>query len=327
MTRIVTFIKTFRAKMRHILIGHLSFEHIDIEKTLDEIKLSLGKHEARSIQNQRYTSIQDAEFRVFSQFGQDGIIQYLIHKIPIKNKVFIELGSGDFSESNTRFLLMNNNWQGKIVDGNDSHTHFLQSEKGKDIRYRFDIQAITTFIDTKNINSIIATCDVPKDIGLLSIDIDGMDYWIWEAITTIAPRIVIIEYNSTFGADFPISVPYKKDFDRAKAHHSLLYFGASLKALCLLAKKKGYVFVGTTSAGNDAFFVRKDVVGKLPQLSVQQGYTPSRFRESKNKKGELTYVNNHRDRLQLIADKKVFDIQKKKLIEIGTVFQLNTSHK
>lgn len=323
MQSLVHLLKGLRNKIRHIFVGHLTYEHFHIEKELENVKLAIGKHEARLVKNAKYTNIHEAEFRVFSQFGEDGIIQYLINKVPIKNEIFIELGVGDYSESNTRFLLMNNNWQGKIVNSGTEHIDYLYNKKNGDFSYRYEIEAVSAFIDKENINQIIKDFHLPEDIGILSIDLDGIDYWIWDAITTIKPRIVIVEYNSTFGSSHAITVPYKKDFDRTKAHYSNMYFGASLSALCSLATKKGYQFVGSNSAGVNAFFVRKDLATKLPKVSVKKGYVKSLYRESKDKRGNLTYISSHEERLRLIADQKVFDIQKKKLTTILQLFNLN----
>jgi hypothetical protein len=146
------------------------------------------------------------------------------------------------------------------------------------------------------------------DIGLLSIDIDGNDYWVWQAINVISPRIVICEYNSVFGRNNPVSVPYGEQFNRTVAHHSNLYFGASLKALCLLGEQKGYVFVGSNSAGSNAFFVRKDFALNVSAMDCQTGYVKSKFRESRNERGHLTYVSGN-DRIKLIENLRVIDVE------------------
>ncbi|KKT98221.1 MAG: hypothetical protein UX35_C0003G0074 [Microgenomates group bacterium GW2011_GWA1_46_15] len=315
-------LKALLTHIRHLLFGHLTYEYVHIEKELESIKLALGKHEARTIKDLHLASIQEAEFRVFSQFGEDGIIQYLINKVPIQNRIFIELGVGNYSESNTRFLLMNNNWQGKIINSGTEHIEFLHSEKRGDFYYRYDITAVSAFIDRNNISALIKDFNVPRDVGILSIDLDGVDYWIWEAITLISPRIVIIEYNSHFGKDFAVTVPYKSDFDRIQEHYSGLYFGSSLHALCILAKKKGYQFVGSNSAGVNAFFVRNDVIGNLPKLTAKQGYVKSSYRDSRDSSGNFTYMNSHGERLMLIANQKIFDVQKGKLTTIGKLFQV-----
>ena len=309
---IFAYIKRVRKVLRHLLIGHVSDEHIDLQKKLERISLAVGKQESRTVQKIKTENIQDAEFQVFSQFGEDGIIQYLIHHIPISNKTFVELGVGNYEESNTRFLLMNNNWKGLIVNQGTEHLEYLQSEMGKSLRYLHQLEAVSSYITKKNVNEIISQTGIRGDIGLLSIDLDGVDYWIFEAITTISPRILIIEYDSVFGDTKAITVPYKDDFDRRVEHYSNLYFGASLKALCLLAKKKGYIFVGSNSAGNNAFFVRKDVARGLPNLTTKQGYVKNLYRESMDIQGRLTYLSDHKDRMKCIEGMRIYNIEIKK---------------
>lgn len=314
-------VKKVRAILRHLLIGHLTDEHRDLERKLEQLALSIGRHEARTVCNAKYTNIQAAEFKVFSQFGEDGIIQYLIHTIPIPNRTFVELGVGSYEESNTRFLLMHDNWKGLIVDAGTEHVEYLNSEKGKYLLYAHELTAVSAFLTTNTVNKLLRDAKVTGDIGLLSIDIDGMDYWIFESISAISPRIVIIEYNSTFGPKATVTVPYAKAFNRTRAHYSNLYFGASLQALCILAKKKGYVFVGSNSAGNNAFFVRKDVAHNLPTMTAQKGYVRSLYRESKDVKGRLTYLGDHRVRLKEMQDMDVLDIRTGKLRKVKTLME------
>jgi len=209
-----------------------------------------------------YENIHDAEFKVFSQFGEDGIIQYLIHNIgidPICQK-FIEFGVGDYTESNTRFLLINDNWTGLVIDGGEQYIDNIRKD---DIYWRYDLTAVNSFINKENINQIFLDNKFSGEIGILSIDIDGNDYWIWECIEVVNPIIVIVEYNSIFGGKSATTIPYDPFFMRGKAHYSHLYWGCSLKALCLLAEQKGYCFVGSNSNANNAFFVRKDKVVRL----------------------------------------------------------------
>jgi hypothetical protein len=242
-------------------------------------------------------------FKVFSQFDEDGIIQYLIHKVPIKNKTFIEFGVENFEESNTRFLLMNDHWQGMVLDASAPDIRYIQQDK---IYWQYDLQAKCTWITRENINALLQTSGFGEDVGLLSIDIDGNDYWIWEAIESIRARIVIIEYNSLFGLR-PISVPYQEDFERSAAHSSNLYYGSSLAALHHLAAKKGYLLVGSNVLGHNAFFVRSDIAGELRGLELNEAYVESRFRESRDSTGRLSYVRGN-DRIQLIRDMPVVQV-------------------
>ena len=251
------------------------------------------------------TDIHEAEFKVFSQFGDDGIIQYLISQMDIPNKTFIEFGVENYTESSTRFLLMNNNWKGLIIDGSKEH---MDSVRSSAWFWRYDLTAVDRFIDRDNINKIFTENAFTGEIGLLSIDIDGNDYWVWERIDTVNPAIVILEYNSVFGASRAVTVPYDPAFNRTKSHYSNLYWGVSLKALCLLAGKKGYYFVGCNSNGNNAYFVRSDKIGSIKVLDVADGYVESKFRESRDKKGNLTYISGAK-RLETIKEMSVFDIE------------------
>lgn len=313
---ILSFIKKIRATLRRIFIGHISDEHIHLQKKLECISLAIGKQESRTVTKIKTRNIQDAEFQVFSQFGEDGIIQYLIHTVPIKNKTFIEFGVGNYEESNTRFLLMNDNWKGLIVNQGTEHLEYLQSEMGKSLPYLHQLEAVSAYITTSNVNTIITQAGIHGDIGVLSIDLDGVDYWIFEAITAVSPRIIILEYNSVFGNTKAITVPNKEIFDRHAEHYSNLYFGASLQALCMLAKKKGYVCVGSNSAGNNAFFVRKDVARFVPHCTAKQSYVKNMYRESSDKNGNLTYISSPQDQLACIANMRVMNVHTHKMEKI-----------
>ncbi|MCB0104075.1 MAG: hypothetical protein KDD74_18655 [Anaerolineales bacterium] len=257
-----------------------------------------------------YENLHDAEFKVFSQFGDDGILQYLIHQTQPKKHTFIEFGVQAYTEANTRFLLLNDNWSGLIMDGD--HTSMEAVRNLPDI-WRYDLQAVGAFIDRDNVNSLFASAGYTGEIGLLSVDIDGNDYWVWEAINVVDPVLVVAEYNSVFGAEHAVTVPYNPAFDRTRSHYSNLYWGASLKALCLLAEKKGYAFVGCNSAGNNAHFVRKDRVGNIPVRTVKEGYVESKFRESRDADSNLTYLRGSQ-RLKEIQDMNVVDVENNKTL-------------
>src|SRR5262245_17108326 len=169
--------------------------------------------------------MRDAEFRVFSQFGDDGIIQHLIHNADVRreNHIFVEFGVENYLEANTRFLLMNDNWRGLVIDGDPNHISFIQRDE---IFWRHDLTACAAFIDAENINSLLRDAGFVGEIGILSIDIDGNDYWVWQAIDVVRPIIVIAEYNAVFGPCHAVSIPYDPKFQRGRAHWSNLYWGA-----------------------------------------------------------------------------------------------------
>ncbi len=270
--------------------------------------------------NSTKTNIQhldEVAFQVFSQRGEDGVLQYIISKIDIPNTIFIEFGVEDYTESNTRLLLFNN-WSGMVIDSNARNIRFIKTDF---IYWKYDITAYENFITAENINTLISNYTACKDIGVLSVDIDGNDYWVWEAITVVNPRIVICEYNSAFGNSLPLSIPYRQNFSKSKAHYSSLYYGSSLAALCVLAEKKGYDFIGTTSAGVNAFFVRKDCSAPFIKHSALSGFHESANRDSKNKNGTLSFLP-HQQRLQEIKEMPLVNVQTKEVKSIKEWYQL-----
>jgi hypothetical protein len=264
-------------------------------------------------------SIHDAEFKVFSQFGDDGIIQYLIHHvgIPEDQQIFVEFGVENYEEANTRFLLTNNNWRGLIMDASADNILHVRT---RPYYWRYDLTAVSAFITRENINDLLVTHGFSGKLGLLSIDLDGNDYWVWKHIQAIDPILVVVEFNSVFGMQHAVTIPYDPDFNRTQAHYSNLYWGCSLRALCLLAEQKGYIFVGCNSGGNNAFFVRKDKVGPLKGLSVEEGYVESRFRESRARSGELNHLSGD-GRLREIANLSIYHIEQDRITTIAELFK------
>ena len=254
----------------------------------------------------------EIEFRAFSQWGEDGIIQYLIHKIPIAEKSFVEFGVENYTEANTRFLLINDGWKGLVMDGSDDNVRDI---RGDAIYWRHDLTAEHLFITRDNINEALRSSGFIGDIGLLSVDIDGNDYWVWEAIDVVTPRIIVCEYNSVFGAEHAVTVPYDAQFERSAAHYSGLYFGASLAALCDLAEARGYDFIGCNSAGVNAFFIRKDLQHGLPALSAEQGFVQSALRQSRDKSGRLSYLSGD-SRIEEIRELPLHDVRANKRIQV-----------
>jgi hypothetical protein len=221
----------------------------------------------------------------------------LINRLPDINHSFVEFGVQNYRESNTRLLLMSNNWRGLVIDGSMSHIEDIRSQN---IYWRHDIEAKCAFIDRDNINSLMAESGFKGEIGLLSIDIDGNDYWVWQAIEVVSPVFVVCEYNAVLGDLLPLTIPYEADFYRTRAHHSNLYFGASIRALVQLGESKGYVFIGTTSTGCNAFFVRRDHASIIKSELEKTLAYPSSVRESRDPKGRLTYVGGE-ERQKLIG--------------------------
>ena len=269
------------------------------------VQMALGRIELNQQIGRGSYDLKQNEFTVFSQWGEDGILQFLIRNTVVKNHIFVEFGVENYTEANTRFLLMNNNWSGLILDGSLDNINSVREE---DLYWRYSLKAEQAFVTRENINELIKKNGISGEIGLLSIDIDGNDYWVWQAIDVVNPAIVVVEYNYRFGPSRAVTVPYRADFTRGKAHHSMIYYGASLKALCLLGERKGYSFVGCNSAGNNAFFVRKDLMNdKLRECSPEDGFVAGRFRESRDQKGLLTLLS-HQDEELLLSSLALVDV-------------------
>ena len=292
-------------------VTKISIIHIEDQKILLAKNLLIEQVKLKS------KNIQDYEFKVFSQWGDDGIIQFLIRNTKILNNNFIEFGVEDYSESNTRFLLMNNNWSGYIIDGSEKAVASISKQP---YFWKYDIRPVFAWITKENINILLNKPNW-QDIGILSIDIDGNDYWIWKEldISKLRPTIVILEYNSVFGKEKALTIPYKNEFYRTDAHFSNLYFGATLKALVELSKEKGYIFVGSNSNGNNAYFVKKDRLNNsLLSVSAEGGYVESKFRESRDKNGNLNF-DRDKKRKEIINDLPVYNIETKKIEKLKSI--------
>ena len=269
--------------------------------------LALGRLLSRQNWNNNRNDFNDYEFKIFSQFGDDGLIQYLVSNLNIENKTFIEFGVGDYMESNTRFLLMNNNWEGFVMDGSEENMNYL---KTRSWYWRYNITCKNTFITKSNINDLLEETGL-ENVGLLHIDLDGNDYFILKElnIKKYNPSILILEYNSLFGIEKSISTPYKEDFYRTNAHYSNLYYGASLPALDMLSRKLGYRFVGCNEAGNNAYFVRKDLLNdNVKEANLKEGYRMSQFRESRNSEGKNTFISG-KERIEIIRGLEVLNVE------------------
>ena len=292
--------KNLISKVR--LISSIDTRLGQIEKELEDLKILCGSIHSQVNNGPVGPGLRKQEFKVFSQFGDDGIIQYLTTNIPILHKTFIEFGVEDFSESNCRFLMMKNNWEGFVIDGSEENIKRLKENA---VVWKYNLMAEHSFISKENINELLDKSKFDYDVGIMSIDLDGVDYWIWKEIKDYRPRILIIEYNAVFGSTNQWTVPYQSVFQRTNAHYSRLYSGASLPALYELGMKKGYEFIGTNSAGNNAYFVRRDINTVAPS-GIADAFNDSKFRESRDEYGNLTFVSGD-DRLALIKGMPVYN--------------------
>ena len=259
----------------------------DLRRDAALIREALGRIEGRQDDARTDGPLATHEFRVFSQWGEDGILRHLLRHVQVNRKVFVEFGVETYAEANTRWLLVNGGWSGLVIDGSESNIAAIRRDP---IYWQHHIKAAQAFITRENIDALLREHGLTGEIGLLSVDIDGVDYWVWEAVTAVQPAIVVAEYNSLFGPDRAVTVPYDAKFQRAEAHYSHSYYGASLAALIALGRRKGMAFVGSNSAANNAFFVRRDLLrAPLRELTAAEGYVRRGFREARDRDGNLAF--------------------------------------
>lgn len=276
----------------------------NIYLNVDALQMAIGRIESRQLQSVYSDNLQDYEFSVYAQSGEDGIIQHLLQKIKPIRPIFVEFGVQNYTESNTRFLLQDRNWSGLVIDASPTYIEYIKADP---IYWRYNLKAECSFIDAENINTILKRNGIGGDIGLLSVDIDGNDYWVWKAVDCISPAIVICEYNSLFGSQHKVTIPYDSSFYRTTAHFSNLYFGASLAAITQLGCEKGYQLVGSNATGNNAFFVRNDLVGNLPMYTPEQVYVKAQFRESRDVQGRPSFLG-FEEAFAMISEMPLYDI-------------------
>lgn len=221
---------------------------------------------------QNSNALENFGYKVYSQNDEDGIIQEIFRRIGTTNKVFIEFGLQDGLESNTHFLLFKD-WTGLWIECSDRYYREI-CKKFVNVIKNGQLKVLKAFITKDNINQLFAENGFCGEIDLLSIDIDGNDYYVFENIEVVNPRVVIMEYNGKFPPDYEWAQTYNAEhiWDGSDRH------GASLKALEVLANKKGYALVGTNINGCNAFFVRKDLIDDsfLKPLDAEYMYNPMR---------------------------------------------------
>lgn len=221
-------------------------------------------------------------FKVYSPNDEDGIIEEIFNRIGTTNKIFVEFGVQNGLECNSHYLL-HKDWRGLWLDGNTNAVNEIGA-RFYPVLKTAQLKCVNAFITKDNINTLIANAGIVGDIDLLSIDIDGNDYYVWEAINVIRPRVVVIEYN----AKFPPNHDWKMAYCEKFVWDGSDWQGASLKALELLGHKLGYQLVGTNLSGVNAFFVKQELTGDLfiQPATAEELYNPARF-------ATMKYVSGH----------------------------------
>ncbi|HEX7705704.1 MAG TPA: hypothetical protein VF701_04510 [Thermoanaerobaculia bacterium] len=226
----------------------------------------------------------DTGFKVFSQTDEDGLLLYIFSLIGAEKRTAVEICAGNGIECNAANLIVNHGWHALLVDGNAERV-----ERGRTYyrehrwTYVYPPSFVQAWITRDNVNEVISSNGFSGEVGLLSIDLDGVDYWIWEAIQVIEPRVVVVEYQDIIGPDRALTVPYSDDFDawiHPMTDGTPNYFGASLPAFVKLASRKGYRLVGCNRLGYNAFFVRRGLCDdELPEIAARECFSHTKVIE------------------------------------------------
>lgn len=211
-----------------------------------------------------------SRFRLLSQNQEDGILWALFQQIGVSTKRFVELGSGA-TGGNAAMLAGEFGWTGLLVEGDAGKSGYAGRRFPR-------TTAVCAWITPESVNPLLQQHGYTGEVDLLSVDIDGNDYWVWKALTACTGRVVMLEYNSMFGPERAVTVPYDPAFSRRD--HRFCYYGASLAALTRLSASKGYRLVAVEPTGVNAFFLRNDVAPEIPACDPARVYRiPDKYNE------------------------------------------------
>ena len=300
--------KNFYINIAKLISRMFGFFNIK-KKFITNINYNLGLNNLLII-SQKYNDISNlaqSECKIFSQNGEDGILDYIITVLKIERPNFIEIGVGSYVEANTRFIYERFSPKGVIIDIEKN----LKNKVFSNINpWKGDLRVIEEKVTTENINIILSkNCDF--DVDIFSLDIDSTDYWILDKLKSNISKIFVAEYNAVFGSKLEVTTPNIKNFNREEYHYSHLCFGMSLRALINIMVKKNYYFIGTNSVKNNAFFVSNDypIDQYFKNLKIREidYYVDTNIRESRNIKGNLNYLSGEK-KLREIYDCEVIDL-------------------
>lgn len=233
-------------------------------------------------------SFSDTGFRVFSQNDEDGILLYIFSLIGFTNKILLDIAFANPIGSNSTNLLCNWGFYGLLIEGNpqdiSESRNFFSTHPDTSV---YPPKIEHAWVTAENINPIVWNSNIPEEIDLFSLDVDGIDYWLWKSLTVVQPRVVLVETAAFLGRENSITVPYQPDFDRHNIHED--FYGASIPAFIKLGKEKGYRLVACNKYGFNLFFVRNDIGNTiLPEITVDDcyGFEPQDLKQRRARRFE-----------------------------------------
>lgn len=215
------------------------------------------------------SSLTDSELGVLSQNGEDGVIQELLRRVGVRSEYFVEFGTGSGEQGNCVLLADHYGWNGLFIESAAEDYSRLERKYRSNPR----ITTLRALVTPTTIEPLLRDAGVPPGFDLLSIDIDGNDFWVWQAMRSFKPRVVVIEYNANLALESQVVMPH----DDRHAWDGTDYFGASLGAYRRLASEKGYAFVHTERTGTNAFFVSRDERDAVATFAEPPTHTANYF--------------------------------------------------
>lgn len=291
------------------------------ERRHDELiyRIGLSAIAAARASYEKINRIEQADLKIFSQYGEDGIIDFLVTKLDILKPTFTEIGTEDYSESNTRFLFQRTSSKGLIIDCDPQLGEKVKTVLGS-YYWKGDLTTASDFVTRANINNLLQRGNSDwLECDIFSLDIDGNDYWIMkDIIAKCKHKIIVLEYNPYFGSQVSVTIPYQESFNRTIYHYSNLCWGASLKAFVTLLANNGYVFAGTNLNNSNGFWVREDVFPALgieaPSIHDLSPYTQNNCRESRDRNGNLSFLSGDA-RIAAIKDCLLVNTEKQEALQ------------
>jgi hypothetical protein len=281
-------------------------------------RTGVGAIMAQKAARPTFRHLWDAEVPVYSQWGEDGILDYLCDFLDLSRPRAVEFGAGNFLECNTRFLAEHRSASVMAVDARPDLAATVASLR---------VNWCTTILPRQAWITPLTAPELMREaraefgaVDIVSLDIDGNDYWVADSLPLDDVTVVVVEYNPLFGARDPLSVPRDDGFDRTQAHYSFLYYGASLRAFVTLLGERGLTFLGSNRAGNNAFFVRSTRLAgyplPIPDPRDLGPYTDWRCRESRDRSGNLDFRTG-RERIDVMAGLPLVDTVTGEVVPVG----------
>jgi hypothetical protein len=209
-------------------------------------------------------------FSRFSEFEEDGHLLYLLTLAGSTSRTVVEISSQDGRVCMATNLLVHHRWRGFLFDGDPVFVAEGQRFFASHPATRAAPPAVRAEWFTRdNVNRVLASAGISGEVDVLSLDIDGNDLHLWNAMT-VRPRILICEFNNAVPSELALTIPYKADFSfAALPPDQALFRSASLAAYVAVCRRKGYRLVGINALGFNAIFLRDDVLAaEMPETSV-----------------------------------------------------------